>query len=76
MVSLGKPQYQIEFVVMSAGRSRWNSYVAHQPSGLASRNGPFSSRKAPIPASVTLAAPRQSRAASRSATSGARKNAG
>jgi hypothetical protein len=76
VVSLGNAQNQIEFVVMSAGRSRWKAYVAHQPGGLASRNGAFRASAVPAPAAATATAPRRSRAASRSATSGSRKNPG
>ncbi len=50
--------------------------MAHQPSGPASMNGAFTARNAPAPASPTRTAPRGSRAASRSATSGTRKNPG
>jgi hypothetical protein len=76
VVSLGKAQNQIEFVVMSAARSRWNAYVAHQPLGLARANGRFTATSTPPPAAVTLSAPRQSRAASRSTISGARNSPG
>lgn len=76
VVSFGKPQNQIEFVVMSTFRSCWNWYVAHQPAGLISMNGPFTASSTPAPANVTRSAPRQSRAARRSRTSGGRNSAG
>jgi hypothetical protein len=58
----GKPQYQIELVVRSATRPAWNAYVAHQPSGLASRNGTLISSQTPAVPPTTLAAARRSRA--------------
>jgi hypothetical protein len=74
--SLGNAQNQIELVVMSAGLARWNAYVVHQPVGLATRNGAFTTRNTPTPEIATRTAPRQSRAATRSRTSGARNSPG
>jgi hypothetical protein len=56
----GKPQNQIEFVVRSATRRAWNAYVAHQPSGLASRNGTLISSHTPAVPPTTFAAPLRS----------------
>jgi hypothetical protein len=57
----GRPQNQIELVVRSATRLAWNEYVAHQPSGLASRNGTLISSQTPAVPATTRAAPRASR---------------
>jgi hypothetical protein len=72
----GNPQYQIELVVRSAALLAWNAYVAHQPSGLASRNGRLISSQTPAVPATTLAAPRASRAYTRSSSSGSAKKPG
>jgi hypothetical protein len=56
--SSGQPQNQIELVVRSAARRAWNEYVAHQLSGLASRNGTLSSSQTPAVPAMTRAAAR------------------
>lgn len=74
--SSGQPQNQIELVVRSATRPAWNSYVAHQPSGLASRNGTLSSSQTPPVPAATVAAFRGSRAWSWASSSGSAKKPG
>ena len=74
--SSGKPQNHTELVVRSASRRVWNSYVAHQPSGLTSRNGRLSSSHTPPVPAATFTAPRGSRACSRSSSSGSAKKPG
>jgi hypothetical protein len=72
----GNPQYQIEFVVRSATRPDWNLYVAHQPSGLASRNGTLISSQTPPAPPITWATLRVSRARSAHSSSGSAKKPG
>ena len=74
--SSGQPQNQIELVVRSATRPAWNSYVAHQPAGFASRNGRLSSSQTPPVPAATVAAPRVSLAYTRSSSSGRAKKPG
>jgi hypothetical protein len=59
--SSGQPQNQIELVVRSAARRAWNEYVAHQLSGLTSRNGTLASSHTPAVPATTRAAARRSR---------------
>jgi hypothetical protein len=72
----GNPQYQMELVVRSAVRLAWNAYVAHQPSGLASRNGRLTSSHTPAVPAATRHAPRTSRAYRRSSSSGSARKPG
>src|SRR5699024_6476118 len=55
-----RPQYQIEFVVMSALRSPWKRNDAHQPRKPSSANGRLTAATVAIAAASTAAAPRTS----------------